>query len=69
MSHNDKKIYVIPKIGYEHYLNVDNSLSSTFATIETDEIDFWFKTAQDEYVYKTDRKKTYEKNVQNNDAN
>lgn len=63
MTHNDKKIYVIPKIGYEHYLNVDNSLSSVFATIETDEIDFWFKTAQDEYVYKTDRKKTYEKNV------
>lgn len=69
MTHNDKKIYVTPKIGYEHYLNVENSLSSTFATMDRDELDFWFKTAQDEYVYKTDRKKSYVKDSQNNDAN
>ena len=69
MTHNDKKIYVIPKIGYEHYLNVENSLSSSFATMENEELDFWFKTAQEEYVYKTDRKKSYEKDSQNNDAN
>lgn len=69
MTHNDKKIYVIPKIGYEHYLNVENSLSSSFTTMENEELDFWFKTAQEEYVYKTDRKKSYEKDSQNNDAN
>lgn len=69
MTHNDKKIFVIPKIGYEHYLNVENSLSSTFATMDTKELDFWFTTAQDEYLYKTDRKKSYTQDVQNNDAN
>lgn len=69
LTHNDKKVYVIPKIGYEHYLNVENSLSSTFAAMEREELDFWFKTAQEEYVYKTDRKKSYVKDSQNNDAN
>lgn len=69
MTHNDKKIYVIPKIGYEHYLNVKNSLSSSFTAMENEELDFWFKTAQEEYVYKMDRKKSYENSSQNNDAN
>lgn len=59
MTHNDKRVYVIPKIGYEHYLNVENSLSSTFATMDTKELDFWFTIAQEEYLYKTDRKKSY----------
>lgn len=62
MTHNDKKVFVIPKIGYEHYLNVDGSLSSTFAAMDSDELDFWFKTAQEEYLYKTDRKKSYTQN-------
>jgi hypothetical protein len=66
MTHNDKKVFVVPKIGYEHYLNVHNSLSSTFITMNTEELDFWFTTAQEEYVYKNDRKKNY---TQNNDAN
>jgi hypothetical protein len=66
MTHNDKKVFVVPKIGYEHYLNVRNSLSSTFITMDTEELDFWFTTAQEEYVYKNDRKKNY---TQNNDAN
>lgn len=69
MTHNDKRVFVIPKIGYEHYLNVENSLSSTFATMEPKEIDFWFATAQEEYLYKTDRKKSYTQESQNNDAN
>ena len=36
---------------------------------ENEELDFWFKTAQEEYVYKMDRKKSYENSSQNNDAN
>ena len=59
MTHNDKKVYVIPKVGYEHYINVDNCLSSTYGQLEQKEIDFWFETAKEEYVYKTDRKKSY----------
>jgi hypothetical protein len=59
MTHNDKKIYVIPKIGYEHYINVDDSLTDRFSKMDTKEVDFWFNTAQKEYVYKNDRKKSY----------
>ena len=69
MTHNDKRVYVIPKIGYEHYVNVVDSLSNTFMTMDNKELDFWFSTAQEEYLYKTDRKKVYTQETQNNDAN
>lgn len=59
MTHNDKKVYVIPKVGYEHYVNVDNSLSYQFSQMEQKELDFWFDAAGSEYIYKTDRKKSY----------
>lgn len=68
MTHNDKRIYVIPKVGYEHYINVSGSLTEQYRTLENAEIDFWFKTAQDEHIYKTDRKKSYAENSENNDA-
>ena len=47
---------VIPKVGYEHYVNIEGSLSSKFYEMGTEELDFWFNTAREEYVYKTDRK-------------
>lgn len=59
MTHNDKKVYVIPKAGYEHYVNVDESLSYKYSQLDGKEIDFWFTTAKEEYLYKTDRKKSY----------
>lgn len=59
MTHNDKKIYVIPKVGYEHYINVDGSLSTIYGQLDSKEIDFWYETAKEEYLYKTDRKKAY----------
>lgn len=60
LCHNGKKVFVIPKVGYNHYVNREGSLTSIYQGMEQAEIDFWFSTAQDEYVYKTDRKKTYE---------
>lgn len=69
MTHNDKRVFVIPKVGYEHYVNVDNSLTEQYRALEPAEVDFWFKTAQDEHIYKTDRKKSYAKDSENNDAN
>lgn len=60
LNHNGKKIYVLPKVGYEHYVNREGSLTSEYQKIAQDEIDFWFNTAQEEFVYKTDRKKKYE---------
>lgn len=70
LTQNDKKVFVIPKIGYEHYVNVEGSLSSLYATMSHHELDFWFKTAQEEYLYKTDRKKEYVSPVtEENNAN
>lgn len=59
MTHNDKRIYVIPKVGCEHVINRKDSLTAQFMAIEQDEIDFWFETAKDEHLYKADRKKTF----------
>lgn len=56
MTHNDKRVMVIPKVGYEHYVNIEGSLSSKFYEMGNEELDFWFNTAREEYVYKTDRK-------------
>lgn len=60
MNHNGKKIYVVPKVGYEHYVNRDGALSMQYQQMPQDELNFWFTTAQEEFVYKTDRKKKYE---------
>lgn len=60
LNHNGKKIYVIPKVGYEHYVNRDESLTTMYQQMNQDEVSFWFTTAQEEFVYKTDRKKKYE---------
>ena len=60
LTHNGKKIYVIPKVGYEHYVNRDESLSMKYQQMNQDEVNFWFNTAQEEFVFKTDRKKKYE---------
>lgn len=59
LCHNGKRIYVIPKVGYEHMVNRDGNLTSLIQQKSQEEIDFWFNTAQEEYLYKTDRKKTY----------
>ena len=57
--HNGKKAYVIPKVGYEHMVNRDGNMTSIIQDKSSEEIDFWFTTAQEEYPYKADRKKTY----------
>ena len=59
MTHNDKKIFVIPKIGCEHMINRADSLTAQFTAMSQEEIDFWFNTAKEEYLYKTDRKKSF----------
>ena len=59
LCHNGKRAFVIPKVGYEHFVNRDNSMTSIIQNKDNEEIDFWFTTAQEEYPYKNDRKKTY----------
>lgn len=57
----EKNIYVIPKIGYFHLVNRNGSLADSYAKdMDERESEFWVELARKEYLYKTDRKKTYE---------
>lgn len=56
-----KNIFVIPKVGYFHLVNRNGSLATDYAQNMSDrESEFWVELARKEYLYKTDRKKTYE---------
>ena len=56
-----KDVFVIPKVGYFHTVNRNGSLATDYAQNMSDrESEFWVELARKEYLYKTDRKKTYE---------
>lgn len=56
-----KNVFVIPKVGYFHMVNRNGSLATNYAQNMNDrESEFWIELARKEYLYKTDRKKTYE---------
>lgn len=56
-----KNVFVIPKVGYFHMVNRNGSLATDYAQNMNDrESEFWIELARKEYLYKTDRKKTYE---------
>ena len=58
----NKNIFVIPKVGYFHVVNRNGSLATEYAqTMDDRESDFWIELARKEYLYKTDRKKSYDK--------
>lgn len=60
--HKEKKLFVIPKVGYMHTINRPDSLSDiNQKTISEEEAEWWVELAQQEYYYTKDRKKTYEK--------
>lgn len=57
----EKQVFVIPKVGYFHIVNRPDSLALDYASNMSDrESEFWIELARKEYLYKTDRKKTYE---------
>ena len=57
----EKNVFVIPKVGYFHLVNRNGSLAADYADNMNDrESEFWVELARKEYLYKTDRKKTYE---------
>lgn len=64
-THNGKKIYVIPKIGYIHKLGRKGSLIETYKeTIDDKESNFWVSVARKECFYKQERDKSkYEYNA------
>lgn len=56
-----KKVYVIPKVGYNHYLGRPDSLIDSYQkTMTPDESKWWFDLARKEYHFKEDQNKTYE---------
>lgn len=59
LTHNSKKAYVIPKVGCEHIVNRNDSLTAEYAALSQEEIDFWFNAAKEEFRYKADRKKSF----------
>ena len=63
ITSNSKKVYVVPKLGYKHYINRQESLYDTYRnTIDAEEADWWRELAKKECFVKKDRNKTYEKN-------
>lgn len=59
---NGKKIFIIPKVGYQHFLDRKGSLSNYYSdNISEEEADFWIETAKKEYMFIKDRKKVFEK--------
>lgn len=61
LTNNNKKIYVIPKLGYRHFVNRENSLYDIYKkTITNEESKWWYELAKEECFFKNDRNKTYE---------
>lgn len=55
-----KEVFVVPKVGYFHFVNREDSLTSAYHSEMTqEEGSWWIKLATEEYQYKKDRKKTY----------
>lgn len=54
------EIFVVPKVGYFHFINREDSLTSEYHnTMTQEEGSWWIKLAVEEYQYKKDRKKVY----------
>jgi hypothetical protein len=63
-SYNDTVIMAIPKVGYKHTNQRDNSLFWDYKNnpelrLEQDEAKFWIDTAKKEYFFTTDREVVY----------
>lgn len=55
-----KEVYIIPKVGYFHFVNRYDSLSTEYhQTMSQEEGAWWIKLATQEYHFKKDRNKTY----------
>jgi hypothetical protein len=59
-TNKGKKFYVMPKIGYKHYINRPSSLYETYKNeIDKKEGDWWYELAKQECYYSKDRNKIY----------
>ena len=62
-----KKIYVMPKVCYNHSLGRKESLTEIYKeTVNNEETQWWFDLAKREYFFKEDRKKEYKPQTDEN---
>lgn len=60
LSNLYKELFVVPKVGYFHFINREDSLTSEYhKTMTQEEGSWWINLAIEEYTFKQDRKKTY----------
>lgn len=53
-------VFIIPKVGYYHFVNREDSLTAEYhRTMSQEEGAWWIKLAGQEYHFKKDRNKTY----------
>ena len=65
-TNKSKKVFVIPKVGYNHTLGRKGSLVDTYKnTVSKEESQWWFDLAKREFYHKNDRNKTYEDYIKN----
>lgn len=61
LTNKEKKVFVIPKVGYKHIVGRENSLFDMYnSTMTPDETQWWYELAKQECYFENDRKKTYE---------
>ena len=59
--HEQKRIYVIPKVGYYHFIGRKGSMMSEYETSMSEkEADWWVDLSKKEFFFKKDRNKVYE---------
>lgn len=59
--HEQKRMYVIPKIGYYHFIGRKDSMMAEYeASMSEKEADWWVDLAKKEFFFKKDRNKVYE---------
>lgn len=60
LTNSFNESYVIPKVGYFHFINREDSLTSEYhKEMSPEEGSWWIKLATEEYTYKKDRNKIY----------
>lgn len=59
LTHKNLKVFVVPKEGYKHVIDRDNSLTDICSKKFTqEEVDKWYALAKKEYLYDEDRNVT-----------
>jgi hypothetical protein len=60
-SYKQKRIFVIPKVGYYHTIGREDSLSRFYGNnLSEEEANWWIELAKKEYFFPHDRNKTYQ---------